>query len=215
MLIETNYDDAKKQVIKAYQDLLIVQYYNKNKARAHIAADSELLWANLILLQIRDLCLNVDQSVGLQLDQVGKWVGVDRWISYSRYEGEKWYSYINWSNSPNDLQGGLQDWSNKSSSIDAPFLSYEDIVSSKRRLSDNIFRELIKIKIIKNSINHSPKYIDDALWQLYGKLIYIEWGQCLEMTYCYDSTKAGIIDLALEKKILPCPTGVNLKTREL
>ena len=213
-----NYDDAKRQILDAYAHLLIVQYHDKPKAIDTIKLLAETSLADMLLWKIRNLCLNIDESVGVQLDQIGKWVGVDRFISSSRYEGCMWYAYIDWSDEyePNELQGGLQDWDDIDTTTDGPFLAYEDIVSSKRRLLDDVYRILIKLKIVKNEIMHSPKYIDDAIYELFGANdVYIEWGSCLEMTYKYKSNKTGIIELALEKGCLPCPSGVNLKLEEI
>lgn len=212
-----SYDELKKQVVQAYTNLLIVQYYGKPNAAATVKMHAEMLLADMTLWKLRDLCLNVDQSVGKQLDQIGEWVGVDRYVNSSRYEGKMWLAYIDWDedSEPNNLQGGLQDWDNPQSSTDGPILAYEDIISSKRRLTDDIFRVLIKLKIIKNEIRHSPKYIDDAIWDLFSSDVYIEWGECLEMTYYYKSNKASIMDIALDKKVLPHPSGVNLKIKEI
>lgn len=212
------YDEQKQQLIDAYTNLLIVQYHDKPKAIATIKLLVETSLADMLPWKVRDLCLNVDRSFGVQLDQIGKWVGINRFISRSRYEGEMWYAYIDWDdeNEPNELQGGLQDWDNEDLTTDGPFLAYEDIVSSQRRLNDDTFRILIKLKIIKNEIMHSPKYIDDAIHELFeDDSVYVEWGTCMEMTYKYQSNKASIIELALEKGCLPCPSGVNLQLEEV
>lgn len=212
-----SYDDFKKQVVQAYSNLLIVQYHDKPKAAATIKMHAEMLLGDMIIWKLRDLCLNVDKSVGKQLDQIGQWVGVDRFINSSRYEGKMWLAYIDWleEEEPNNLQGGLQDWNDIQPSTDGPILAYEDIISSKRRLTDDIFRILIKLKIIKNEIVHSPKYIDDAIFDLFNQDVYIQWGRCLEMTYFYKSNKASIMDIALDKGVLPHPSGVNLKIKEI
>lgn len=211
------YDDLKQQVVQAYSNLLIVQYHDKPKAVATIKMHTEMLLADMLLWKIRDLCLNVDESIGKQLDQVGQWVGVDRFINTSRYEGKMWYAYVDWleEEEPNSWQGGLQDWNNEQPTTDGPFLMYEEVVSSKRRLSDDVFRILIKLKIIKNEVVHSPKYIDDAIFKLFGSDVYIQWGRCLELTYLYKANKASIIDIALDKGVLPCPSGASLTTKEI
>ena len=212
------YENQKKELINAYTHLLIVQYHDKPKAIETIKLLVETSLADMLIWQVRDLCLNIDKSVGVQLDQIGKWVGVDRFISKGRFEGKMWYAYIDWNDEsePNELQGGLQDWDDEDFDTDGPFLGYEHLISDRRQLNDDTFRVLIKLKIIKNEIMHSPKYIDDAIHELFeDDSVYVEWGTCMEMTYKYQSTKAGIIEVALEKHCLPCPSGVNLKLEEI
>lgn len=212
-----DYDKTCNEIIQAYCDLLIVQYFNKPKARETIKVLMQALWADCILWKVRDLCLNVDKSVGVQLDQIGQWVGLDRYIKRGRYEGKLWYAYIDWDDEsePNSLQGGLQDWSDKEELTDGPFLDYAELISTRRKLNDETFRILIKLKIIKNEIRHSPKFIDDALYELFGLDVFVEWGECLQMTYNYKPNKTSIMELALEKNVLPCPTGTYLKMKEL
>ena len=211
----TDYQQICEQVKEAYRQTLIVQYYDKPKAIETIKLHIDMLLASCLPWQIRDLCLNVDESVGKQLDDIGQWVGVDRYVSSSKYEGKLWYAYIDWADDsePNSLQGGLKDWSTDSLT-DGPFLNYENIVTSQKKLDDDTFRILIKLKIIKNSINHNPKPIDDALFDLFGSKLYVEWSP-MKMIYKYVSSIAGIIEIARDKNLLPCPTGVNCQLQEV
>ena len=139
----TDYQSICEQVKEAYRQTLIVQYYDKLKAIETIKLHIDMLLASALPWQIRDLCLNVDKSVGKQLDVIGQWVGIDRYITSSKYEGEQWYAYIDWADEgePNSLQGGLKDWSTDSLT-DGPFLSYEDIITSQRRLDDDTFNKI-------------------------------------------------------------------------
>ncbi len=212
----TNYDDICNQVKEAYRQLLIVQYYDKPKAIETIKLHIDMLLMNALPWKIRDLCLNVDESVGVQLDVIGKWVGIDRYISSSKYEGKLWYSYIDWQDEtePNSLQGGLRDWDNEENT-DGPFLSYEDIITSQRKLDDDTFRTLIKLKIVKNNTNHTAKNIDDNLFNLFGNKVYIDWSTPLQMVYNYKPSLASIIEIAKDKNCLPCPTGIYCKLQEI
>lgn len=210
------YDEMKQELITAYQNLLEVQYYNKPKARATIKLHCEQLLANMLLYKMREEWLNVDISVGVQLDQIGKWVGVDRYFRGQKYDNKKWYAYYDWNNEnePNNLQGGLYDW-NSSEMPDAPFLTYDWILSTKNKLNDEDFRFLIKLKIVKNNTVMTCKNIDDEIYRLFEGVIYTVWGDCMELTYFYPENKSVIMELAKEKNVLPKPSGVKLNLQEL
>lgn len=65
------------QLVKYYQDLLIIQYRSKAKARAHIDAVVRPVLIDQILLSIQD-AFSIDAAVGVQLDVVGKYAGITR-----------------------------------------------------------------------------------------------------------------------------------------
>lgn len=167
------YEDMQKQLLNNYVDLLEIQYHNKPKAIDTIKANCEILLANMLMWKIEKECLNVDLSVGVQLDILGKWVGVDRYIGKQTIT-QRYYSYYDWNTTPNDLQGCLQDWNNPTEE-NAPFITYPFIVSLKETINDNDFRFLIKLKIIKNNINATCKNIDDEIYNLFKDLVYTTW----------------------------------------
>lgn len=211
-----SYEEMKEELVKAYQNLLEVQYWNKPKAKATVKLLIETLLADMLVWKIRDEWLNVDASVGVQLDWVGKWVGVDRYFKGNKFDNKKWYAYYDWNkdNQPNGLQGGMYDWN----SIDKPdsvFFSYEWIVSVRNRINDTDFRVLIKLKIIKNNTVLTCKNIDDEIYKLFGDLIYTVWGESMELTYFYPVSYTSIMELAKDKEVLPVPCGVNLKLQEI
>ena len=160
------------------KNLIIIQYRQSRKNRALIDILVELFFANNLIPQIRDLCLSVDKSEGAQLDVVGKWVGVDRFYNGIELWEHRYLSFINYSDMkdpifPNNLdwtQGGFSSYSTFADN-DGGFLMYkqwQDTRTAVNKLGDDIFRQLIKLKIIKNSINHTQKNIDDAIWSWAG-----------------------------------------------
>ena len=72
-----DYLKTLQNIEEYYTNLLIVQYHNKPKARKTIKLMARLLWTNMVLLQIRD-AFDWKTATGMQLDIIGKWVGVDR-----------------------------------------------------------------------------------------------------------------------------------------
>lgn len=207
-------DYSLEEIKNWIKDLIIVQYKQSKKNRALIDLLVELIFANNLILQIRDLCLNVEESVGAQLDVVGKWVGVDRY-----YSGELWthpylsfpfYSTIK-DSSYDEYQGGFSKYSNFEDR-DGGFLTYktwQNVRTKVNQMGDEYFRHLIKLKIIKNSINHTCKNIDDAIWKWSDGNVYTTWG-IMELTYHYTPLYKNIITLAQYKNVIPRPTGCTI-----
>lgn len=65
-----------------YSNLLIIQYHDKPKAKATVEALLERNLDDDIFTQIRD-AFDLQTSVGVQLDTIGKYIGVNR-----QYKGE-------------------------------------------------------------------------------------------------------------------------------
>ena len=202
-----DYDKLKKQLIEYYQDLLIVQYHDKPKAKAMIKAEMEETLANLLDIQVRD-AFDVDTAVGVQLDIIGKWVGVDRIFKGQMFDNKSWFSLTRYNEPTNPLQGGFSRFDNFDT-LEGGFLTYDFIVSTRNKINDTDFRMLIKLKIIRNNIKHSPKDIDEAMYKLFADTLYTVWGECMEMTFYYKKKNYGIVKLGQEKKCFPIPTGVK------
>ena len=163
------------------KNLVIIQYRQSKKNRALIDLLVELIFANNLILQIRDLCLSVDKSEGVQLDVVGKWVGIDRFYDGMELWNHPYLSFFNYPEipdlpnnfDPSDLdpnRGGFSTYLNFSNN-DGGFLTYkvwQDTRTADNQLGDYEYRELIKLKIIKNSINHTQANIDKAIWYWAG-----------------------------------------------
>ena len=215
-----DYESTLNEIKNWIKDLIIIQYRQSPKNRALIDLLTGLLFANNLILQIRDLCLNVDKSIGAQLDVVGKWVGLDRYynaievwdrpyLAYPYYETIENESY-------NEFQGGFSTYSNFADD-DGGFLMYQDWKDVRTRsnvMPDEKFRKLIKLKIIQNSINHTKKNIDNAIWQWSNGNVYTTW-DIMELTYNFNSAYKETIFLADYKNILPHPTGCNIVLKEV
>ena len=86
-----DYDKIKKQLIEYYQDLLIMQYHDKPKAREVIRVNIEEELCNLLEQKVKD-AFDVDTAVGVQLDIIGKWVGIERIFKGQKYDNQAWFS---------------------------------------------------------------------------------------------------------------------------
>lgn len=214
-----DYEQILKDLQEYFANLIILQYRYAPENRALIAKLTDLIFANNLALQIRDLTVDVEKSIGAQLDVVGKWVGIDRY-----YGGELWehpylsfpfYSTIQ-AQSYDQYQGGFSTYSNFADN-NGGFLTYkvwQDTRTKINQMGDEYFRTLIKLKIIQNSINHTCKNIDNAIWEWSGGKVYTTWG-VMKIKYHYDSSYSNIMTLAQYKNVLPRPTGCTLETEEI
>ena len=207
-----------EELINYYKNLLIIQYHSGRKAKATIEAMVNLLWANQLLKQIRD-GFDVDTAIGAQLDVIGLWVGVDRYVYQKPYDGHPWISLIEISGAiTTTWQGGYSEPSTFETL--GGFLTPDMVQGGKTStLDDGSFRTIIKLKIIKNSISHTCKNIDDAIYGLFGTDVITRWDIPNHILYYEHSTAYGekmmLLKLAAKKNILPCPTGYRTIVREV
>lgn len=215
-----NYEEILSNLQEYFADLIILQYRYAPENRALIKNLVNLIFANNLALQIRDLTVNVNESKGVQLDVVGKWVGIDRFYNGTELWEHPYLSYPNYSQIQSgdyeDVQGGFSTYSNFADN-DGGFLTYkqwQDIRTSLNTIGDEYFTELIKLKIIKNSINHTCKNIDNAIWEWSKGKVYTTWG-VMETIYNYDASYKTLMALAVYKNVLPRPTGCTVTTQQI
>ena len=212
-------NDVMENLREYFANLLIIQFRGAEKNRNLIKFLVDLIFSNNLALEIKDKTVNVEESVGAQLDIVGKWVGIDR-----LYTGELWthkyLSFVNYSNIINDnysqFQGGFSSYSTFEDN-NGGFLTYktwQDVRTKVNKIGDEYFRALIKLKIIKNSINHTCKNIDDAIWSWSEGNVYTTW-DIMQITYHYSSLYKDLMLLAKDKNVLPKPTGCSLILEEI
>ena len=195
-----------------YINLLIIQYHNKPKARATVELIVNLVWANMVILQLRD-AFDWRTAEGKQLDIIADWVGLTRFYSGQLMSNRPWLSHIDWDSMPDSLQGGFSTF-DTFEEIEGGILDYDEIGPRPNQLSDVSFRVLIGLKIIKNSINQTAKNIDDAIWDYFEGEVYTQWaGRTL--TYFYKESIREVIEVAFLKNVLPRPTGVQIKLQEI
>lgn len=157
--------------------------------------------------------INYRTAVGTQLDIIGKWVGVSRFYNASKYWNSTFLSYPS-SNDlvPTDktdtLQHGYSDYSNFDSET-GNILTYDALSSVKQSLSDDNYRIVIGLKIIKNNINHIRGEIDKAIWNYFNHRVYTTW-DTHKITYNYPPELADIINVCAYKKVLPVPIGCSI-----
>ena len=201
------------------KDLIILQYKRSKKNQQTIDLMTELLCANNLILQIRDLCLSAENSIGAQLDVVGKWVGIDRYYNAIDLWEQYYTALVNYENIADDdyeqWQGGFSTFENFEQN-DGGFLTWESWIDTRTKVNamgDEYFRKLIKLKIIKNEINQTCKNIDDAIWKWSDGNVYTTW-DVMKVTYHYPESYHNLMTLAAYKDVLIAPTGCEIETIE-
>lgn len=197
-----------------YSNLLIIQYNGKPKATATIKLLVALLYANMILMQIRD---GFDWRTALeaQLEIIGKWVGVNKFYKGQFFDFHPWFSLIDWDKEPDNLQGGFSTFETFNT-VEGGFLDYEYILPTQNRLAPDQYRIMIGLKIIKNNIDNKCKTIDDAIWNYFEGKVYTVWDLSnRKLIYYYPSELNIVMEVANDKNVLPCPPTVTIQLQEI
>lgn len=198
-----------------YSNLLIVQYNGKPKAKATIEAFVDLIFAQMAIFQVRD-AFNIENAIGAQLDVIGEWVGINRFYEGQLFDFHPWFSLIDWNDpNPDSLQGGFSTFETFNE-LEGGFLDYQNINPTQNKLPDETFRTLIKLKIIKNNINHTAKSIDDAIYEVFGGNVYTVWDlEARELIFYYASEYNNILEVARRKNLLPYPPAISIRLEEI
>lgn len=204
-----------EELLKYYANLLIIQYNGKPKAKATIELFTKMIYGvsdTPLLLQIQN-AFDWKTAVGNQLDIIGKWVGVTRFYKGTLFWGDTFLSYPN----ANDLvptdktdafQHGYSDYSTFDTNT-GHVLTYENLGFVEQSLGDEDYRTVIGLKIIKNSINHTAKNIDDAIWEYFNHTVYTTW-EDMKIIYHYPASMNTVMEVCNSKNVLPAPTGIQI-----
>ena len=214
------YEEILKTLEDYFCDLLIIQYRQAPENRTLIKELVNLIFANNIALQIKDLTVDINKSIGVQLDIVGKWLGLDRYYNGIELWNKVYFSLPSYSHirsgNYNPYMGGFSNYTNFNT-IQGATLTYReqiDIRTALNKLGDEIFRPLLKLKAIKNSINHTKKNIDEAIYQWSNGEVYTTW-EVMKLTYNYSSNYKTVMELAQLKNVLLVPCGCEVEIKEV
>lgn len=197
------------ELIEYYVKLLIIQYAGRPKAQATIRAFAKALMADGVMFAVRD-AYNIETAVGVQLDVIGKYVGIDRFYNITAPEGyfrTPDYEEVN----PQDEPGGFTDYAGFD--VDDQYngtMTYNSIVTKNNQLNDEDYRQLIKLKIIQNHSNHSHQSIDDSIFAFFGTDVIPTSQGNMHMYYFISDDASSIVLAAQAKGVLPRPMGVGV-----
>lgn len=196
-------------LINYYVDLLIIQYNNKPKARATIAALAAELLASAVYFDVEN-GYSIETAVGKQLDVLGKYADIDRFYRGQILEG--FFSFITYEEVDDVPEGriGFADYSDFETKS-GEWLAYYKIISENLVLPDEDFRILLKLRIIQNNSDHSHKSIDDSIHRFFPGVLIPDSIGSMVMDYFVFENDLPIIDVARKKDVLPRPAGVRLR----
>jgi len=196
------------ELIEYYVNLLIVQYNQQPNFRAMMGSLINQTIANNLTFDVRD-GFDLDTAVGVQLDIVGKYIGVDRFFKGQVIDGVNFAFLVYTDLTPSANQTGFTDYTNFDTNVDH-WLNYGDVVSTNQSLNDTDYRVLLKLKILQNNSNHSHGEIDDGLFDFFGTSIRASSNGNMRMDYFVPSQTTALIEVAIEKDVLPRPMAVAI-----
>ena len=206
--------DILEQLKEYYKNLLIFQYQKPN-AEAEIKLLASVLFPinsetdNLLLDDIQD-AFAVETATGVNLDVVGDYVGLSRIFADITYSEGSYYGYTDYY-TDGDVDSDVYGTSDYT---DFDTLLIDTLVYAKinvtELLSDENFRSLIKLKIVTNHSNGSTKEIADALFSFFSAGVVFDESDKMSMLYWYDTEYIDLVDIALQKNLLPKPAGVEI-----
>ena len=212
------YQKLLKDLKEYFVNLIILQYKKSIKNRALIELLVDIVFANMILSQIYDKTVSIE-SDGKQLDTTGKWVGADRFYNNSSLFLHKYFALPSYSqiknNEYNQYQGGFSNYVNFSFNNGGfmTYLEYQTVHNKVYSLGDDYFRLLIKLKIIANSIDYTMGKIDNAIYDWSDNQVYTSW-DTMKIVYNYPKKLKNLMQMALDKRYLPVPTGCSVEIKE-
>lgn len=205
-----------EQLRKYYSDLLLLEY-QKTKAIAHIKLLVDLLMpinsktGNLLIKDISD-CFNIDSAVGVQLDTVGKYIGLNRFfVQVSIDEGDYFQptTYLTL-NEITEQELGFSTYDTFETSLGG-FIQYEDAQQTNNELSDDDYRNLLRMQILFNNSNGSRKQTAENLFKFFGDGIQVaDGGAVMSIIYFATPEYTDILNYSLQNGLIPRPAGVRI-----
>lgn len=93
-------------------------------------------------------------------------------------------------------------------------LRYNDMQSIENSIEEPIFRQILGLKIIYNSINHTQGEIDDAIYKFWGGDVITKWTDNT-IIYEYSAQYSQIMQIANYKGVLPAPIGATIQLTQI
>jgi hypothetical protein len=198
-----------QEFIDEYSKLLILQYYNKPKARAEVEAMSSHFSRIFTLYDSFFDAFDVDIAVGDQLDIIGKIVGISRIV-------DNVYPKILFGFDGDSTARGFSDLFNDAV-VSAPFKDLFESDYTPQQLDDATYRFLIKAKIAKNVasaylVSDERITIQDVVRSVFGDGAYVIDNQDMSLTlYIGLGVDIELLAIVRELDLLPRPQGVYYK----
>lgn len=195
-----------EELIEYYKNLLIMQYRDKSKALAHIENIVRSGMIYDIAIAVRD-GFNLDTAKGKQLDVLGRIIGPSRTITGTTFT-RAYYGYMLYGDTAPFtfnpmLVYGAEDG-------DVQFRNYTEGQQSLYDLTDEEYRVILKLAIVRNNSNASVKSIDDILNALFGAECYFIDRMNMTIGFLVGANLFRVFNIAKATGLLPAPAGVGV-----
>lgn len=191
------------ELILYYVNLLIIQYRTLPKASDHIAALIKQLMIYDLMIQVRD-GYNLDDAIGIQLDILGKYLGITRIVTGAVFTRDYF---------------GMVEYGDTAPFDHEPFIEYGDPVpdiqwlryeESLSILNDEEYRFILKLRRNKNNTNASNKDIDLLMVEFFDGTGTFTDNEDMTISYIFDAGIERLIIIAEAEGLLPKPAGVEI-----
>lgn len=200
-------DDLKEY----YANLLIAQYYNKQKARATIKAMVSGPIADSVYLAVRD-GFDLETAVGKQLDVLGKLVGVPRYF-FTLDVTKDYLQITTYGAGDMGTVNGLATYVG-SQPPSWYTMTYEDFV--QHTLSDADYRRVLQFQAQVRSCDYSYSKLDSICYAFFKGNVNLISAATMTITYQHlTSDPDGLFEIVSQMGLLPKPAGVSVSVQEV
>lgn len=197
-----------ERFLEYYLKLIIIQYYNKPKARGEVSLSLSHYSNVYELIQLFYEAFDLDKAVGVQLDIIGKIEGIPRSIPF--IIPKKAFGF---NDNPNS--GTFGDKFNDDI-IAYPFADKFTPNYTDYQMDDTTYRKFIKIKISKNTagacLSSGDKIgIQEAVINAFDGGAYVVDNYDMSLTLYVTQAYVALMRYVLALDLLPRPQGVRYK----
>jgi hypothetical protein len=196
-----------QELITYYQNLLIIQYYTKPRARATIAELVEQVLADQIIQKVAD-AYDIDTAVGVQLDVLAEYRGLSRSYPGVIVEKSDW-SLVSYTDPDPDSYLGWAEYADSDPTW--YWRTYADEVPPTYKLTDEELRQLIKYKADVDASDYSMKSIDLILKKYFDDYVLLTDNRDMTIKYTHNPSDPGHLFYIVNSiGALPKPAGVRV-----
>lgn len=186
-----------------YVSLLCLQFKQLPKARANILIYVKQAVADMLATELQD-AFNVDTAVGVQLDTLGKYIGVPRTVGDPIDR-----PYYSFSDSDGTIRpNGFQDSTNPAQNAQAIWYQSGFLGTNRTALSDVAYKLVLQLQIILNANDSTLASIQDYLHTFLPGMVALT--DNADMTLTYTLSQRIPVSPGVLKQFLPKPMGVGL-----
>ncbi|AWI10321.1 DUF2612 domain-containing protein [Ereboglobus luteus] len=201
---------TSEEIVNYYVDRLILQYRQKPKARATIAAFVREVVAGCLHLRLHD-AFDIETAAGKQLDTLAKYIGLTRTF-ISGELNQEYFGFADYDPKKEQNPNGFRDYSSEFINSKGIWLQYGFDLDTTALLDDVDFRVLLKLKILSNTTDTTLPGMMAAVRQMFDSAVTLEDHKNMTLTYTVNASVITLPRSVLEKT-LPRPAGVGITVK--